>query len=195
MSDRTAARRVRTRLHVPDAHPPGLVDAEALDVGVEGSHRDLRASPPAAAIAPYLHACRCGPTGNRACARRPLHAGERAVRRVVGQAWCTAFESMSSTRIVVTPRFSADVVVGLLVEEPSGRRARATNRPRGFHLPHHLGGEASGGDLFGRQRIVDLQRLGTLVASAEAHSCNSRHQENFFHFLRFLTYHLFANFR
>ncbi len=167
-------------LHPPDVLSVGAY-AEALHVGnalALAAARDLRRVAARGVHPPHLH--------RTAAVREEIDVPSvgaplrrEAVRREVRQA-------CHSLRVhVLDPdrRHAAvlgHVVVGLLVEErPAvGRERRAA---RAAHLPHHLGGEASGGDLFGRQRIVDRKGLRPLVARAQPRSCNSHRQDDFFH--------------
>ena len=168
-------------LHPPDVFAVGAY-AEALDVGdalaaalachergvaaVGIHHPDLRR---AAAVREEV---------NAAAVRRP--GGRRVVRREVGE----LVHGARGHLLHVDGRHAAvlgHVVVRHGVEQAAavGRERR---RARTAHLPHHFGRQTSGGDLLGRQGVVDRKGLGPLVAAPESHSCNSHHQEDFFHF-------------
>ena len=164
-------------LHVPRLVAAGR-DAEPFDIA-----REVRQLAHVAARGRHL------PHLHRAAAIREevdvppvgAPAGCEAVRRAVAQ----ARHGLRVELLDPEGRHAAvfrHVVVCLLVDEalPVGRERGAA---RAAHLPHHLGGEEPGGDLPGRQRVVDLQGFGTLpVAGAQPQSCNSHHQDDFFHF-------------
>lgn len=77
----------------------------------------------------------------------------------------------------------AEIVIGDCVDEPFavGRKLRPSEPS---HLPHHLRGETSRGDLFGRERVVDFERPGPLRTGAESQNRTCHKQEKFFHICR-----------
>ncbi len=167
-------------LHPPDAPSVGA-HAEAFDLArtlAVAGPGDLPRVRAVGIHAPYLRraaAVREEPD------RRAVGAPARgaAVRRLVGQAPCgLRLEVLhpEGRRAAVLRH----VVVGLLVDEraPVGRERR---RARAAHLPHHLGRKPPGGDLFGRERIVDFAGRRLPVARRDPHSCDSHKQDDFFH--------------
>ena len=166
------------RLHVPD-RIAGLVDAEALDVGVEGGHL-LRLAARGGHVPYLLRAAAVRQEIERAPVGRPCR--RRVVRRVVGQlahlARCHVAQVKRCHAAVL-----AEIVIGDRVDEPFavGRKLRPSEPS---HLPHHLRGETSRGDLFGRERVVDFERLGPLRTGAESQNRTCHKQEKFFHICR-----------
>ena len=162
-------------LHVPRLVAAGA-DAEALHVAVEV--RELADAAARGIHLPDLHrTAAVGEEVDFASVGAPAR-GEAVGREVRERGDGLRGEVLDADR-----RHAAVLghrIVGLLVEErPSVGRERCA--ARAAHLPHDLGRQHAGRDLFGRQRIVDRKGLRPLVARAQPRSCNSHRQDDFFH--------------